>query len=211
MMRPSTHAARLLCAIAIGGLLTGCASGLLPKPPPPPTLLALDDNGAAAAAAKARKPLAATLVVETPRAAAGYDTRNIAYTRRAHEVEYYALHQWVDTPAHMLAPLMVRALQQGGAFRAVVQAPSAASGELRLETELLQLQQDYTQTPSRVSLQMRAVLVDSATRRVLATKEFNINAVAASEDPYAGAAAANVALRQLLAELAAFCAEAAAR
>ena len=204
------HPMRLPCALAIA-LLAGC-SGLLPKPPPQATLLALDDGGVVVATtASPSRPTAATLVVEAPRAAAGYDTRNIAYTRRAHEVEYYALHQWVDTPAHMLAPLMVRALQRGGAFRAVVQAPSAASGELRLETELLQLQQDFTQAPSRVSLRLRALLVDSATRRALAAREFNFCVVAASEDPYAGAAAANVAARQLLAELAAFCAEAAAR
>ena len=206
------HPMRLPCACALAIVLLAGCSGLLPKPPPQATLLALDDGGVEVATiARASRPTAATLVVEAPRAAAGYDTRNIAYTRRAHEVEYYALHQWVDTPAHMLAPLMVRALQRGGAFRTVVQAPSAASGEWRLETELLQLQQDYTQTPSRVSLRLRALLVDSATRRALAAKEFNISVLAASEDPYAGAAAANGAVRQLLAELATFCAEVAVR
>jgi cholesterol transport system auxiliary component len=124
--------------------------------------------------------------------------------RRAHEIEYFAVHQWVDTPAKMLAPLMLQALQHSGAFRAVALAPTGASGDLRLETELIRLQQDFTQSPSRVQLALRAMLIDTATRRVLAWREFNISTVSASDDPYGGAAAASVATRQMLLELVAF-------
>lgn len=206
---------RVRCALGVLaialGLLGGCA-GLLPKPAAQPTLLALDDAALVSppvtAAAQAAR-VGATLIVEVPRAAPGYDTRNIAYLRRAHEIEYFAMHQWADTPAHMLAPLIVRALQRSQTFRAVAMAPTSASGELRLETELVRLQQDFTQQPSRVRLTLRALLIDSATRRVLAGREFDLSNVAASDDPYAGAAAANQAVQQVLAQLVAFCAEAA--
>ncbi len=212
---PSRSRAR--CALAAltiaAGLLGGCA-GLLPKPAAQPTLLALDDAALASPpVATAARPamMGATLIVEVPRAAPGYDTRNIAYLRRAHEIEYFALHQWADRPAHMLAPLIVRALQRSQTFRAVAMAPTSASGELRLETELVRLQQDFTQQPSRVRLTLRALLIDSATRRVLAGREFDLSSAAASDDPYAGATAANQAVQQVLAQLVAFCAEAAPR
>ena len=207
--RPLAGSAALVLALA---LLGGCASGLLPKPAAQPTLLRLEDGPASAmpAAPASARPGdgAATLIVDMPRAAAGLDTRNIAYLRRPLEIEYYAVHQWVETPAHMLAPLLVRALQRSGAFRAVVAAPTVVVAGLRLETDLLRLQQDFTQTPSRVQLTLRALLIDTATRRVLAWREFDTSVAATSEDAYGGAAAANQAVQQLLAELAVFCAAA---
>ena len=56
---------------------------------------------------------------------------------------------------------------------------------------------------------LRAVLVESATRRVIATQEFEAAEAAASADPRGGAAAANRAVQSVLEKLAAFCAEAA--
>ena len=200
--------------------LGGCASGLLPKPPATPTLWVLDDATGAASGSPSDAPSAAplpqssalkskalTLIVAVPRAAAGFGTQNIAYLRRPHQIEYFAVHQWVDSPAHMLAPLMARALQRGGAFRAVALAPTAASGEWRLETELLRLQQDFTVSPSRVRLTLRALLIDSTSRRVLAERELDASAASPSEDPEGGAQAANRAVAQILGDLSTFCAE----
>jgi len=205
----SVRRAALIGAAALClALAAGCASGLLPKPPAQATLLQLDGGPAAVPAAAPMRPGAATLIVETPRAAAGSDTRDIAYTRRAQQVEYYAQHQWADKPAQMLTPLMVRALQGSGAFQAVVSAPTLATGAFRLETELLRLQQDFTQTPSRVQLSVRAVLIDTATRRVLAARVFDIAVDSPSEDAFGGATAANQAVAQWLPALAAFTAQA---
>ena len=80
---------------------------------------------------------APALVVVAPRAAPGHDSPRMVYLRRPHELEVFAFHEWVDTPASMLAPLLVRALQASGAFGVVLMAPSAARGALQLETCLL--------------------------------------------------------------------------
>ena len=210
--RPGLQAAALALPLLLL-LLGGCASGLLPKRDVQPTLLALDDAGwraAPPAAPAGRAAASLTLIVDSPRAAAGLDTRYIAYLRRAHEVEYFALHQWVDTPARMLAPLIVRGLERDGMFRAVVRAPSAASGDWRLESELVHLQQDFTAPASRVRLTLRAHIVDIASRRLVAAREFDISVASPSADPYGGAQAANAAVRQLVDELALFCAQTAA-
>jgi len=192
------------------GLLGGCATSLLPQAPPPPALFVLDD--ARPAPVQPARPAAAapTLIVSVPRAAAGFDTRHIVYLRRAHEIEFFAHSQWVDTPAQMLTPLVTRAVEYSGAFKAVLSAPTTALGELRLDTEIVRLQQEFTEVPSRVRLTLRAVLLDTATRRVVALREFDASVPAASDDPAGGVAAARLAVQRVLGELAAFCAEAVA-
>lgn len=189
------------------GLLGGCATTLLPAPPPAPTLFALD-HGPAERRPAGRATGTRTLLVAVPRAAAGVDTRGIVYVRQVHTVEIYAQSQWVDTPAQMLQPLVVRALEQTGAFRAVLRAPSAASADLRLDIELLRLQQDFTVTPSQVRLSLRATLVDTSSRRALEWREFDARVAAPSEDAYGGVRAANLAVQGVLEELAAFAATA---
>jgi cholesterol transport system auxiliary component len=194
-------------ALALAGalILGGCAGGLLPKPAPAPTRHTLDAAAPPAAAVRPN-PGAAVLVVGLPRAAPGHDSQRMVYLRHPLQLEAFAYHEWVDTPARMLLPLMVRALQGSPAFAAVLAAPSAASGTLRLETELIRLQQDFGQSPSQVRLTLRAVLLDSASRRVIAVRELDIQQPAPSEDPVGGVAAAHAATEQLLKDLTAFCA-----
>lgn len=184
--------------------MAGCAGSLLPQPPAPPTRYTLDIPAPAAAPVPAA-PGAPVLVVAAPRAAPGFDSSRMVYLRQPQRLEAFAQNEWVDTPARMLAPLLVRSLQAGGAFSAVLQAPSAAAGAWRLETELVRLQQDFGTQPSQVRLTLRAVLVDSGSRQVIAWREFDATVPAATDDPAGGAAAAHQAMQQVLAALAAFC------
>lgn len=218
-------------------LLCGCAGSLLPKPAPAPARFTLDDGLAEADAAAMAPAAAAglappgpagsggvsagvagftaasaggdgpVLIVAVPRAAPGHGGTNMVYTRRPHELASFAFHEWIDTPARMLAPLLVRSIQATGAFRAVLLAPSAAEGQWRLETELLRLQHDFTRSPSQVRLTLRAVLVDSATRRVIAGREFDEIVPAATDDPVGGVHAARQSAQRLRTALANFCAE----
>ncbi|MEO8936936.1 MAG: ABC-type transport auxiliary lipoprotein family protein [Burkholderiaceae bacterium] len=192
-------------------IVTGCASSLLPKPAHEPTLFVLDDTTPSAAdttSAAPPKPGARTLIVDTPRAAAGFDSVHMVYQRRPNEREYFALNQWVDSPARMLAPLMVRAIQRTGAFRAVLDGSTSASADLRVSSEIVRLQQDFSVAPSRVRLTLRVVVVDSATRQVVATREFDATLPAASDDPRGGVDAANRLVAAVLAQVASFCIDA---
>lgn len=206
--RPSclSCARRLIAASLLA--LGGCASSVLPVPGAAPALFTLSADGDASGTPPAAAPsrARATLVVNLPRAAPGYDTARIAYVRGPLEIEYFAHSQWVDTPPSMLAPMMVRAIERTGAFHAVLGAPTSAAGQFRLESELVRLQQDFSTRPSQVRLTLRAALVDAATRRVVTSREFDARVAAPADDPYGGAAAAQQAAGQVLAELAAFCA-----
>jgi cholesterol transport system auxiliary component len=209
MIMPVARLLRLSGA-AILVMVAGACSALRPAATPSPSFYALQGAPAAAGRAAAPAPSTApTLIVNPPHAAAGFDSPHIMYVREAHKLEYFAHSEWVDTPARMLAPLLVAAIETSGAFRAAVLTPSAAAGELRLDTEIVRLQQEFGSPPSRVRFTLRAYLVEDKTRRVLAWREFEAAVPAASDDPYGGVVAANRAVQTVLEDLAAFCAGAA--
>jgi cholesterol transport system auxiliary component len=205
--------ALLLAAAASAALAAGCGA-FKPAVSEQSHAYSLAGERSAATPPRPAPPSAAallTLTVSPPHAAAGFDSPRMMYTRRPGELEYFAHNEWVDTPARMLAPLIVAAIEDGGAFRAVVRMPSSAAGDLRLDTEILRLQQDFLVVPSQVRFTLRAHLVESATRRIVATREFEAQIPADSENPQGGAAAANRAVHTVLVQLTAFCSEAAAR
>lgn len=150
---------------------------------------------------------APTLIVTPPRAASGFNSQRIVYLRQAHQLEYYAHSEWIDTPARMLAPLIATTVARRGAYRAVVLTPSAASGDLRLDTEIVRLQHDLRSQPSAVRFTLRALVVDNGSRQVLARSEFDVTVPVTSEDPYGSVIAANRAVQAVLERLASFCTE----
>lgn len=213
----------LLWAACSAGL-AGC-SGLLPKPPEAPARHLLDAGApsnitatttatpsTAATGARAPQrpaPGAPALLVALPRAAPGYGSARMLYLQREHELQAFAFNEWVDSPAQMLAPLLVRTLQNSGAFSVVLLAPTAAVAGLRLETEIIRLHQDFSIRPSRLRLTLRAVLLDTRLRQAIAWREFDDSAATDSDDPMGGVRAAQQAVQRVLAELTAWSAEAA--
>jgi cholesterol transport system auxiliary component len=149
-----------------------------------------------------------SLLVPQPVVRGGLDSRRMVYIARPYELSYFARNEWADAPARMLQPLLVQALEGSGAFRAVVSASSSAAVDVRLDTEVLALQQEFLERPSVARVAIRAQLVDLASRRVLATEVFEAREAAPSEDPYGGVLALNQALARVLADLGAFAARA---
>jgi cholesterol transport system auxiliary component len=129
----------------------------------------------------------------------------MVYVRQPYELEYFATNRWADTPSRMLGPLLAQGLEQTGTFRAVVQTPSAVPADLRVDTELIRLQQNFSTRPSRVELTLRAELIDVRGKRVLATRLFEEAENAPTDDAYGGVTAANLALGRMLGQLADFC------
>ena len=211
-MKNLTITEPLLRGIAVLlALLASACSGLLPKPEALPLVYALEGSRETPTLPRAAASSSApTLLLSATRSAPGYGSQHIVYVRVAHQLEHFARSVWVDAPARMLEPLMVAALEQTGAFRAVGSATRAIAGELRLDTEVLRLQQEFGGGPSRVRFTLRASLTDNATRQVISSREFDATVTADSDDPYGGVVAANRAVRQVLQQLASYCAEAVA-
>jgi len=187
----------LVCAM----LLAGCGGLQAPKVEKP-NLYVLDAR-ASARAVQIKRDL--VLAVSMPRARSGFDTPQMVYLRQPQKLEYFAVNRWANAPARMLGPLLVQALEQTGSFRAVVQSPGTIPANIRLDTELIRLQQDFGARPSKVQLTLRAQLIDVADQRVLAVKLFDEVEDAVSDDAYGGSAAANRVLQRVLDQLADFC------
>ncbi len=145
------------------------------------------------------------LAVSMPRARPGFDTPQIAYLRQPHELDYFVSNRWADTPARMLEPLLMQTLEQTRSFRAVVRTPGVVPANIRLDTELVRLQQDFGTQPSKVQITLRAQLIDMTDQRVLAVKLFDETENAASDNAYGGVITANRLLQRVLDQLSDFC------
>ena len=139
------------------------------------------------------------IAVTMPESGPGYDSAKIIYQQQLLELAYFATHRWADTPAHMLKPLLIATLQP--AFRAVV--PGIISADLRLDTELIKLQQNFI--THRLELTLRAQLTDLQDKRIIAVQQFTVAEPIDSADAYAGVLAANRALQRVLSQLLDFC------
>ena len=146
-------------------------------------------------------PACPTVLLSSPRAAPGYAGAGMAYMEEAHRIDYFAHHRWADSPARMLEPLLVHALETSGLFQAVVQAPTTARFDLRLDSELLRLVQVFEPTESRIELEMRISLLDTEQQRVLVSDVLAVTEPATERTPYGGVIAANKAVARLLEEL----------
>ena len=196
---------RIAASVALA-LAAGCTALPTPKVEDP-VLHVLDAKPAIARAQTARDLV---LEVSVPRAAPGFDTAALLYVRKPFVLDAFATHRWADAPARMIATPLTRALEQTGYFRAVVPAPTGVPTDLRLDTELVRLQQDFTSRPSRVELSLRFRLLDLRGRRVVASRVVDVDVAAPSDDPDGGVIAANAALANALAQAAAFAVAAAA-
>lgn len=194
-----------ICTVVLGLALLGGCSSLLPSAAPQATFYSLDGQQPNPGQTPKWPPTPAsapTLVVSPTRSASGLDSQRIIYLRQAHTFEYFTYSEWADLPARMLTPLIVSTLERKGAFHAVLTTPNSATGELRLDTELLRLQHDFTTQPSQVRVTLRAYLVDNATRQVMAWEEFDETEISTSEDAYGGVVAANIVVKRVMERLA---------
>jgi cholesterol transport system auxiliary component len=186
--------------------LSGC-SALRPTTTPHPVFYSLDESLPAATPGFAGPATGQTLIVNVPHASAGFDSPRIMYLREPFKLAYFAQSEWVDTPARMLGPLLVNSIAKAGGFRAVALTSATASGDLRLDTEIIRMQHEFLSQPSQVRFTLRAYLIDDKTRRVVAWREFDASIASTSEDTYGGVVAANVAVQTVLKDMSVFLAE----
>lgn len=142
------------------------------------------------------------LQVAIPKAAAGFDSPALLYLKQDYELNEYSKSRWIDTPARMLLPLLVQSLEHSQQFAAVLSASNAQlGGELRLETEIIRLQQDFRHTPTQVELVARVHLLDMVKHEILLAKTLSIKKTAPTADAQGGVMATNMAVQALLTQL----------
>lgn len=134
-----------------------------------------------------------------------FNTTQMAYTVKPHQIAFFACNQWGETPSQMLMPLIVKSLQKTHYFKAVVTPPYSGRYKYLLTTQILRLQQNFVRCPNMVEFSMRAQLIKADTNKVVAAKEFNIAVPIKQRTPYQGVISANQATAIALAELVNFC------
>ena len=143
-----------------------------------------------------------TLVVSVPHEHNGSNTNGIAYLLRPHELRYYSYNQWADSPARLLLPLLVQALEKTHCWGTVAQAAAALRGDYRLDTTILQWQQEFFPSPSRVRIALRVQMVDIQKRDVTVARRFEVVEEVPTSDAYGAVLASNRAVNRLLGEIA---------
>ena len=181
-------------------VLAGCA---LPQDSSPPQQAYLLEVGAFTSP-PARRPNGKILLVTVSKEAAGFDSNRIAYTREPPKLDYYKDSVWSDTPAKMLLPILVRAFESTGVFKAVVSPPSPVLADVRVDVDVIRLQQEFMTMPSRVRLITRIKVVEMKSGHVLETRLFEAIESAPSENAAGAARAANAAVQKVLSEMVPF-------
>jgi cholesterol transport system auxiliary component len=144
------------------------------------------------------------LLVTKPDSSPIYNTTQMAYTDHPYQVGYYVKSRWAETPPQMLQALMILTLEKTHSFHSVGSPTSIAKYDYILNTQLLELQQDYTRSPHAVILKLRAQIVNAKTNNIIAAKDFSITEPLHQDNPYAGVIATNKAAALLLKQLTIF-------
>ena len=148
-------------------------------------------------------PASATLLIVTPRTQRAYDTTQMAYTVRDHEIAYYRDHEWGATPSEMMQPLLMTTLERTRRFAAVLAVPYGGRSTYVLQTQIGELVQDFTQPTAAVRIALHLQLTHTVSRRAV-SKEIVVTEPMAQRSPQAGIAAANRATAKALQEVAQF-------
>lgn len=142
-----------------------------------------------------------SILVNKPEAVAGYETEQMLYMSKPYELGIYAHNAWIDPPADMLFPLIVQSLQSSGYFFAVASTPSSETTDYRLDTQLIELQQNFLHKPSVLEFAAKVVLTKVSTNHIIASRVIKKRILCSQNSPYGGVIAANQATRQFTFEL----------
>lgn len=146
----------------------------------------------------------ASVLVTLPEAIAEYQTEQMFYMIKPFEINAFAHNAWVEPPAEMLFPLILQSLQHTGYFYAVASSPTSEKTDYRVDTQLLELEQNFLQKPSTLHFIVKVVLTHVSDGRVIASRDVNLQIPCPSETPYGGVLAANKATMIFTAQLTAF-------
>jgi cholesterol transport system auxiliary component len=185
--------------------VSGCAS-LLPTPQgnEPVTTYLFAPELPAETSTTGRGP---AVLVALPDARPGYATARLAYVKERYRLDYFAYHQWVDTPSAMLRPLLASALRGSkGVGTVVTGSGGGTAADFRLDTGILYVHQDFRTQPSRGAIALSVRIVDLRHGSVIASRTFEAAETAPADGPYGGVVAINRALSRILPEIAAFAA-----
>ena len=134
-----------------------------------------------------------TLLISKPEAMAGYQTEQMLYVKTPFTLEPFAKNAWVNPPAAMLYPVLVKHFQNSHVFRAITSTPFADKTDYRLDTQLITLNQNFLSKQSTLNFAAKIALTRVSDNRVLASRLVVKRIPCSKNTPLAGVIAANQA------------------
>lgn len=134
-----------------------------------------------------------------------YNSAEMIYTMKPYRIGYFAKHRWVQPPAQMLQPLVVESFQRSHFFHAIGSGSVVGHYDYVLNTQLLEMQQSFTEDSSYVHIVLRAQLVNFTTGKIMGSWTFRATEPATEYGPVGGVMALNAASAQVIRQLTLTC------
>ncbi|MBC8119789.1 MAG: membrane integrity-associated transporter subunit PqiC [Burkholderiaceae bacterium] len=188
----------VLLAACIAALIGGCISlGLGGSESSALAQYRLED---ASPKVKARAtPIDRRLLISTLPSETIGDTYSMAYTRAAHQRQYYQFASWTDRPSARIVQLLLERVEARGVFESVSRLGGGIGGGLTLNVGVNEFVHDIRAGTARI--EVTAELIERRGRILVDRKRFTASAQVAEENAPSAVAAWSQALTKLLDEL----------
>ncbi|MCH9756274.1 MAG: ABC-type transport auxiliary lipoprotein family protein [Gammaproteobacteria bacterium] len=138
-------------------------------------------------------PMHYALLISKPEAMSGYRTEQMLYVNHQFTLQPFAKNAWTNPPADMLYPLLVQGFQDSHAFRAITSSPYADKADYRLDTQLIELNQNFLSKKSMVHFVAKITVIRVSDNHVIASRLITHHIPCLKNTPYGGVVAANQA------------------
>ena len=151
-----------------------------------------------------KKKSTSSILISQPDAMAGYQTEQMYYIQKPFELSTFVHNAWISSPANMLYPLIMQSLEKTGYFNVVASGPYVDKADYRIDTQLIELQQNFLTKPSTLDFSAKVLLTHISDGRVIASHTFNQHISCHADTPYGGVVAANEATQAFTKSLSRF-------
>ena len=140
--------------------------------------------------------------VEYPKSTAAINSRHILYQEKEFAKNAYAHSNWSDTPNKMLGALILSCVDNNNIFKAALPSGSKGRADYLLEATILEFYHHVNNSESSESrVRISFYLIESNSRNVIATKEFNSKVSAITHNAKGGVKALNDASKSIVLKL----------
>jgi cholesterol transport system auxiliary component len=183
-MRPGARRRGITALLSCAPILLAGCGGLLPKAPERPLYRLNPPVAFSGASQPAPRRVPALLVIATPSAAAGLDTKRIALINSPVAIDYFADGEWIDRPPFLVKEALIESFQKSGAFAGVGGEGLGLNADLVLNTNLRDFTAIYDSPdgPPLVRVRIAAELITMPGRDIAAATSITREARAGAPD-----------------------------
>jgi cholesterol transport system auxiliary component len=142
-----------------------------------------------------------SILVNLPESASAYQTAQMLYIDKPYQLNSFAYSAWINPPADLLFPSMIKSIQHSGYFYAVASSTNSEQTDYRVDTQLIELNQVFLTKPSHITFIAKVILTHVPDKRVVSSVLIKRQVACPTDTPYGGVIAANKAVIAFTQEL----------